>query len=63
MLKVVLKFGKLAFCIAHNGKLSLQVEVGCPVTNLTKLIYYEVNLKVEFANFNLRLRDSRNSRK
>ena len=41
----------------------IRVEVGCPVTNLTKLIYYEVNLKVEFANFNLRLRDLRNSRK
>ena len=58
-LKVVLKLEKLAFCnirvnfifihCTHDGKLWLRVDVSYPVTNLTKLIYYEVNLKVGFS--------------
>ena len=29
--------------------------MSCPVTNLTKLIYYEVNLKVGFREFQLKV--------
>ena len=46
---------KFSFIVPHNGKLWLRVEVSCPVTNLTKLIYYEVNLKVGFHEFQLKV--------
>ena len=41
--------------VPHDGKLWLRVEVSHSVTNLKKLIYYEVNLEVGFRELQLRV--------